>query len=185
VLLMSDDIEPTLSCRSVPKLDTNAYLYAKIKIAKGTPLLPGRVYLFRDGTFVGIGDIPLLPPGEDHDLGFGVDDQVKVKHVVLEEKRGESGLISTSRVDSRNFRVNVKNLHERSIDVTILDRIPVSQNDEIKVEYTGRTTPTTQNVDDKRGVIAFAAKLEPDEEKIFEYGYRISWPASKSIVYGP
>jgi uncharacterized protein (TIGR02231 family) len=185
VLLMSEEIEPTLSSRSAPKLDANAYLYAKIKIAKGTPLLPGHVYLFRDGTFVGAGDMPLLPPGEEHNLGFGVDDQVKVKHVVLEEKRGESGLISTSHVDSRNFRVNVKNLHERSIDVTILDRIPVSQNDEIKVEYTGRATPTTQNVDDRRGVIAFEAKLDPDEEKILEYGYRISWPASKSIVYGP
>ena len=101
--------------------------------------------------------MPLLQPGEEHDLGFGIDDQVKVKHAVLEEKRGESGLISTSHVDSRNFRVNVKNLHERPIDVTILDRIPVSQNDEIKVEYTGRASPTTQNVDDKRGIIAFAA----------------------------
>ena len=182
VLLATEDIEPVLSSRSVPKFDSNAYLYAKIKIAKGSPLLPGLVYLFRDGTFVGTGDMPLLPPGDEHDLGFGVDDQVKVKHVVLEEKRGESGLISTSHVDSRNFRVTVKNLHERPIDVTILDRIPVSQNDEIKVEYTGRATPTTQNVDDKRGVIAFDAKLDPDEEKILEYGYRISWPASKSIV---
>lgn len=185
VLLSSEDIEPALSCRSVPKLDTNAYLYAKIKFAKGTPLLPGTVYLFRDGTFVGTGDLPLLSPGEDHDLGFGVDDQVKVKHAVLEEKRGETGLISTSHVDSRNFRVNVKNMHERPIDVTILDRVPVSQNDDIKVELTGHASPTTQNVDDKRGVIAFAARLEPDEEKILEYGYRVSWPAAKSITYGP
>ncbi len=129
--------------------------------------------------------MPLLSPGEDHDLGFGVDDQVKVKHAVLEEKRGETGLISTSHVDSRNFRVNVKNMHERPIDVTILDRIPVSQNDDIKVELTGHASPTTQNVDDKRGVIAFEARLEPDEEKILEYGYRVSWPAAKSITYGP
>jgi len=185
VLLMSDDVEPVLGSRSVPKLDSNAYLYATLKIAKGTPLLPGRVYLFRDGTFVGTGDVPLLPSGEEYKLGFGIDDQVKVKHAVLEEKRGESGLISTSHVDSRSFRVNVKNLHERPINVTILDRVPVSQNDEIKVEVTGRATPTAQNVDDRRGVVAFEAKLDPDEEKILEYGYRISWPASKSIVYGP
>jgi len=185
VLLSSEDIEPALSCRSVPKLDTNAYLYATLKFAKGTPLLPGTVYLFRDGTFVGTGDLPLLSPGEDHDLGFGVDDQVKVKHAVLEEKRGETGLISTSHVDSRNFRVNVKNMHERPIDVTILDRVPVAQNDDIKVELTGHASPTTQNVDDKRGVIAFAGRLEPDEEKILEYGYRVSWPAAKSISYGP
>lgn len=185
VLLSSEEIEPTLACRSVPKLDTNAYLYANIKIAKGTPLLPGVVYLFRDGTFVGTGNMPLLRPGEDHDIGFGVDDQVKIKHAVLEDKRGETGLISTSHVDSRNFQVNVKNMHERAIDVRILDRIPVAQNDDIKVELTGRVSPTKQNVDEKRGVIAFDAHLEPDEEKILEYGYRVSWPAAKSVVYGP
>ncbi|MBY0561738.1 mucoidy inhibitor MuiA family protein [Hyphomicrobium sp.] len=185
VLLASEAIEPALSCRAVPKVDTSAYLYAKLKLAKGTPLLPGTVYLFRDGTFVGTGDLPLLSPGSEHDLGFGIDDQVKIKHAVLEEKRGESGLISTSHIDSRNFRVNVKNMHERAMDVTILDRIPVAQNDEIKVDLTGRVSPTMQNVDDKRGIIAFQAKLEPDEEKILEYGYRVSWPAAKSITYGP
>jgi uncharacterized protein (TIGR02231 family) len=184
VLLMSENIEPTLSDRSVPRLDTNAYLYAKIKIAKGTPLLPGTVYLFRDGTFAGTGEMPLLRPGQEHDLGFGIDDQVKVKHEVLEEKRGEAGLISTSHVDSRNFRVTVKNLHERPIDVTVLDRVPVSRNEEIKVEYSG-VSPTTQNVDGKRGVISFAAHLEPDEEKTLDYGYRVSWPAAKSVYYTP
>lgn len=185
VLLSTENSEPTLGCRSVPKVDTNAYLYAKVKVGKEAPMLPGMIYLFRDGTFVGTGDLPLLRPGEDHDIGFGVDDQVKVKHAVLEDKRGEIGLISTSHVDSRNFQVNVKNMHERPIDITILDRVPVSQNDDIKVEMTGRASPTTTNVDDKRGVIAFQARLEPDEEKILEYGYRVSWPASKSIVYGP
>ncbi|WP_244531060.1 mucoidy inhibitor MuiA family protein [Hyphomicrobium facile] len=185
VLLASEAIEPALSCRAVPKVDTSAYLYAKLKLAKGTPLLPGTVYLFRDGTFVGTGDLPLLSPGSEHDLGFGIDDQVKIKHAVLEEKRGETGLISTSHIDSRNFRVNVKNMHERAMDVTILDRIPVAQNEEIKVDLTGRVSPTMQNVDDKRGIIAFQAKLEPDEEKILEYGYRVSWPAAKSITYGP
>ena len=185
VLLMTEEVEPDLFTRSVPKLEPAAYLYAKLKLAKGMPLLPGQVYLFRDGTFVGSADIPLLPPGEEHDLGFGVDDLVKVKHVVVEEKRGESGLISTSHVDSRNYRVTVKNLHERPIDITVLDRLPVSQNEEIKVELTGKTSPTEQDADDKRGIIAFKATLDPDEEKVLEYGYRISWPASKSIVYGP
>ncbi|MEQ1653029.1 MAG: mucoidy inhibitor MuiA family protein [Hyphomicrobium sp.] len=185
VVLMTDALEPSLSSRTVPKLDSNAYLYAKINLPKGTPLLPGRVYLFRDGTFSGTANLPLLQPGEDHDLGFGVDDQVKVKYAVLEEKRGESGLISTSHTDSRNFRVTLKNLHERPIQVTVLDRTPVSQNQEIKVEYTGKTTPTKTNFEEKRGVMSFEAKLEPDEERVLDYGYRISWPAAKSIIYGP
>ena len=184
VALSEDELAPVLSTRTAPKFESSAYLYARFKLLKGTPLLPGRVYLFRDGTFVGSNSLPLLAPGVDHDLGFGVDDQIKVRYTVLEEKRGETGLISTSRVDNRNFRVIVKNLHERAIDIKVVDRIPVSKNDDIKVEYTG-AAPSTEALNEKRGVIAFDAKLEPDEEKTFDYGYRVSWPAAKSITYGP
>lgn len=184
VVLLTEQFEPALAVRTVPKANPKAYLYAKIALAKGTPLLPGQVYLFRDGTFVGIGSLPLLSPGEDHDLGFGTDDQVKIRHAVVDEKRGETGLISSVHTDSRNFRVIVKNMHERPMTVTVMDQIPVSQNQEIKVEYVGKVTPTKQNVDDKRGVISFEQKLEADEEKIIEYGYRISWPGAKPITFG-
>lgn len=184
VVLAVEKLEPALSCRTVPKLDPQAYLYAKLTFAKGTPLLPGQVYLFRDGTFVGTGDIPLLSPGEEHDLGFGIDDQVKVRHAVIEEKRGETGLISSSHTDVRNFRVTVKNMHERPINLVVMDQIPVSLNQEIKVEYTGKAQPAKTNVKDQRGIMSFEAKLEPDEEKILEYGYRISWPAAKKVIFG-
>ena len=184
VVLLTEQFEPALSVRTVPKANPKAYLYAKISLAKGTPLLPGQVYLFRDGTFVGIGSLPLLSPGEDHELGFGTDDQVKIRHAIVDEKRGETGLISSVHTDSRNFRVIVKNMHERPMSVTVMDQMPVSQNQDIKVEYVGKTPPAKQNVEDKRGVMSFEQKLEADEEKIIEYGYRISWPGAKPITFG-
>lgn len=185
VVLSTEEIEPKIAIRTVPRMDANAFIYAKLKLAKGSPLLPGKAYLFRDGTFVGTGDLPLLPAGGEHALGFGIDDLVKVKFAVIEEKRGETGIISTSRIDNRSFRVTVKNLHERAVDLEVLDRIPVSQNQDIKVEYTGKSTPTKQNTEDKRGVLSFESPIEADEEKVLEYGYRVAWPAAKSIMYGP
>ena len=123
-------------------------------------------------------------PGEEHELGFGVDDLVRVRHSISEEKRGETGLISTSRTDSRNFKISVKSMHERAIALTVFDQIPASENQDIKVELLARTAPTKQNVDDKRGVLVWELKLEPDQEQIIEFGYRVSWPSAKSIVYG-
>src|SRR5438309_2020977 len=66
-------LDPTLTARTVPKAEQKAYLYAKLTMARGTPVLPGTVSLFRDATFVGNGQLPLLAPGEEHELGFGVD----------------------------------------------------------------------------------------------------------------
>lgn len=184
VALMTDLIEPVMSSRTVPKFDSNAYLYATFKLAKGTPLLPGAAYLFRDGTFVGTTHLPLLPPGVEHHLGFGIDDQIKVRYAVIEEKIGETGLISTSRTESRNVRVTVKNLHARPIPLQIFDRVPVSKNQQIKVEMTGKA-PTRVDIDDKKGVFVFEEELNAEEEQVFEYGYRVVWPAEKSVEYSP
>ena len=183
VLLQQDSLEPVLTVRTVPKVDAKAYLYAKLVLPKGSPLLPGAVSLFRDGTFVGTGALPVLSPGEDHELGFGADDQVRVRHAISDEKQGETGLISSAKTDSRNFRITVKNMHERAVQLVVRDQIPVSQNQDIKVDIVGPTSPTKKDIDDKRGVIAFESKLEPEEERVIEFGYRVTWPGSRAIIY--
>jgi uncharacterized protein (TIGR02231 family) len=177
-------LDPTLTVRTVPKAEAKAYLYAKLTIARGTPVLPGTVALFRDTTFVGNGRLPLLAPGEEHELGFGVDDMIRVRHAIVEDKRGETGLISASKTDVRNYRITVKNLHARPIQLGVIDQIPVSQNDAIKIELLGRTPPSRRDLEGKRGILAWDMKLEPDEEKGVEFGYRVSWPAAKKVNYG-
>jgi uncharacterized protein (TIGR02231 family) len=177
-------LEPALTVRTVPKRDQKAFLYAKMAMARGTPILPGQVSLFRDGTFVGNGRLPQLAPGEEHELGFGVDDSVRVRHTIAEEKRAETGIITSSKTDTRNYRITVKNLHVRAIPVTVIDQIPVSQNADIKIELLGKTPPTKRDLDDKRGVLAWELTLQPDEEKAVEFGYRTTWPGAKKITYG-
>jgi uncharacterized protein (TIGR02231 family) len=177
-------LDPALTVRAVPKREQKAYVYAKVTIARGTPVLPGQVSLFRDATFVGNGQLPLLAPGEEHELGFGVDDSIRVRHAVLEDKRSETGIITTSKTELRNYRITAKNLHERAIQLVILDQIPVSQNTDIKIDLLGKSAPTKRDVDDKRGVLAWEMTLAPDEEKAVEFGYRVTWPAAKKVQYG-
>jgi hypothetical protein len=62
--------------------------------------------------------------------------------------------------------------------------VPVSKNQEIKVETTGRLPPTRRDIDDQRGVMAWDLKLEPDEERTVDFGYRVVWPSGKNVVYG-
>ncbi len=177
-------LEPSLVVRSVPKFDARAYLYAKMTLPKGiAPVLPGQAMLFRDQTFVGRGRVPQLVGGEEHELGFGADDAVRVKYTKIGESRGESGIISSSRTDQRKFKITVKNLHERPIAYTILDQRPESLNEDIKVELVGRTKPTKQNVKDRRGVVAWQGKLSPDQQIEVDFGYVVAWPADKKIRY--
>jgi uncharacterized protein (TIGR02231 family) len=183
VKIADTQLEPALGVRTVPKRDRQAYLYAKIQLPKTAPYLPGRVSLFRDHTFVGMGQLPQLAPGETHEIGFGPDDLVRVKYEVIREKKGETGLISSSRTDQRQYKITLRNLHERPIAFTILDQVPVSLDEKIKVELNGRTPPTASDVKGKRGVLAWSGKLGADEEKVVDFGFQISWPAEKQIRY--
>lgn len=185
VVIDESQLEPTLLVRAVPKREENAFLYAKIVLPKTSVFLPGQISLFRDQTFVGTGRLPRLSGGDEHELGFGTDDAVRIRYSVADEKRGETGLISTSRTDQRNYQVTVKNLHERPIAFTVLDQIPASLNQDIKVELVGGTAPTRRDVDGKRGILAWDDKLGPDEERTIEFGYRIIWPAAKNITFRP
>ncbi|MGI9462909.1 MAG: mucoidy inhibitor MuiA family protein, partial [Aestuariivirgaceae bacterium] len=83
VEISTDTISASLSAHAVPMLDPNAYLTAKFTVNGETPLLPGRVLLFRDNVYMGQGALPLLSPGEDHALGFGTDDRIKIKRKEL------------------------------------------------------------------------------------------------------
>ena len=147
------------------------------------PILAGQVALFRDGVFAGTGRLPQRAPGETHELGFGADDLVKVRRVVLDDKKGESGVFTTSRVEARNFQISVRNLRGVPLQVTVLDRIPVSMQDDIKVEPTFSPSPSRKDVEDRRGTIAWDFQAAPDEEKLIAFGYRVTAPVAKPIEY--
>lgn len=184
VLIDEAKVEPSLVVRAVPRVRTQAYLYAKLAAPKTTTYLPGAIALFRDGTYVGTGTLPLLAPGQEHEIGFGADDAVRLRYATVEDKRGETGLISSQLTDTRAYRISVKNLHERAIAISVQDSIPTSRQQDIKVELIGKTPPTRRDVDEKRGVLAWEALLQPDEERQIEFGYRVSWPAGKRVIYG-
>lgn len=183
VLIGQETAEPKLVVRTVPKVDAKAYLYAKFVVPEESPVLPGRISLFRDGTFVGTGRMPVLAPGEDHDLGFGIDDAVRVRHSIEQEKRGETGLISTSSTDNRSYKITLKNLHERAVMIAVEDQVPVSKNEEINVVVTGNLQPTRKDIDDRRGVVGWDLQLAPGEERAFTFGYRVTWPSKRAIQY--
>jgi uncharacterized protein (TIGR02231 family) len=184
VLVDEQTLEPSLVVRAVPRLDPRAYLYARIVMPRTAPYLAGPVSLFRDRTFTGTARLPQLAPGDQHELGFGQDDLVRVRFATAEERRGEGGLITTTRTDERNFRMTIRNLHERPIAFSLMDQVPVSLNQDIKVDLLGRMPPTRRDVDDKRGVLAWEDRLNADEERVIEFGYRLVWPANRSLTYG-
>jgi uncharacterized protein (TIGR02231 family) len=180
-------IAPDLVVRSVPVIDPTAFLEASFKQSEDAPLLPGRVSIYRDGTFVGRGQMKAASKDETVRLGFGADDKVKIERSVLTRNEGSAGLIvTTSKTDERSFKTNVRNGHDFPVHVAIEDRLPVSENEDIQVEMLPSTTPpTASNLRDKRGVLEWAFEAKPGEARDIAFAWRVRWPKDKGVVMTP
>lgn len=175
-------LDAKLTARAVPKLDPNAYLTAAFTVSGESPMLPGTAMLYRDGVFMGQGYLPLLSPGEETKLGFGADDLIKVKRVEVKRQIGEEGIITTSNVDERAYDITVKNLHDFSIPVIVLDQMPYSTMEDITVSaLAGMTQPSFKDFEKKRGVLAWGFDLEPKAEKVIKHGFKITWPKDMQV----
>jgi uncharacterized protein (TIGR02231 family) len=182
VRITSGQHEATLQAVVVPRVDLTAYLTANFKIAGTGPQLPGVVNLYRDGVFVGQGNLPLLNPTESADLGFGADDLVKVSRAEVNRVTGEEGFISSSNVEVRAWDVAVKNLHSIAMPVRVIDRVPFTASKEIEIaEAPGMTEPSVRDLDKKRGVLAWDFKLEPQGENTVKTGYKVTWPEGMRV----
>lgn len=180
-------IVPDLAVRSVPVIDPTAFLEASFKQAEDAPLLPGRTSIYRDGVFVGRGQMSAASKDETVRLGFGADDKIKVERSVVKRNEGSAGLIlTTSKTDERSFKTVIRNGHEFPIRVAIEDQLPVSENEDIQVEMLPSTTPpTATNLRDKRGVLEWAFEAKPGEAKDIAFAWRVRWPKDKGIVMTP
>jgi uncharacterized protein (TIGR02231 family) len=180
-------LAPDLAVRAAPVKDPTAFLEASFKQNEDAPLLSGRVSIFRDGVFVGRGQMAATAKDETVRLGFGADDKIKIERAVLKRNEGSAGLImTTSKTDERAFKTTVRNGHDFPIRIAIEDQLPVSENEEIQVEMLSSTTPpTASNVRERRGVLEWAFEAKPGEVRDINFAWRIRWPKDKGVVMVP
>jgi uncharacterized protein (TIGR02231 family) len=185
--ISSAGIAPDLTVRAVPVLDPTAFLEASFKQAEDAPLLPGRVAIYRDGVFVGRGQMAAAAKDETVRLGFGADDKIKIERTIIKRNEGSAGLIvTTSKTDERSFKTTVRNGHDFPIRIAIEDQLPVSENEEIQVEMLSSTTaPTATNLRDRRGVLEWAFEAKAGEVRDVNFAWRIRWPKDKGVVMVP
>ena len=180
-------IAPDLAVRAVPVLDPTAFLEASFKQNEDAPLLPGRVAIYRDGVFVGRGQMAAAGKDETVRLGFGADDKIKIERAVLKRNEGSAGLIvTTSKTDERSFKTTIRNGHDFPIKIAIEDQLPVSENEDILVEMLPSSTPpTATNLRDKRGVLEWAFEAKAGEVREIGFAWRVRWPKDKGVVMIP
>ncbi len=181
--IATHELSAELAVRAVPKQTPFAHLYATVTYNGIEPLLPGQVSVFRDGAFVGMDVMDMLRPQEEEQFGFGVDDKVRIEYRLATGEQSTGGLFTESNRIERRYRVEVANHHARPREITVLDALPVSQDERIDVDtLSGTTKPTTEDWQDHKGVLAWTYEFKPAEERVIDFGYAVTYPEGMIVA---
>ena len=141
------------------------------------PLLPGRVALYRDSAFLGNTDMDFVAEGEDFAVFLNVADHIKLSRTL--DKKQSSLVRETHNRMQLAFIVTVENLSSTDTEVSLADRVPVSQNKAIKIDRV-KISPAVKP--DSKGLLRWDVKLGPKEKKTFQIAYRVEYPPSLTLV---
>ena len=161
---------------AVPEQSLNAAQTLDLTNATGQSLLPGKVALYRDGTFLGMTEMDFVAEGEGFALFLGVADHIKLSRK-LDRKRSALTRRRRTRMEVA-FVVTVENLSDAPTVLTLADRIPVSENRDIKIDRV-QISPSVKA--DSRGILNWQVSLAAKEQREFRISYQVEYPAELVI----
>ena len=166
--------------RVVPRLEAAAVVTAEAERPEGV-WLAGDIQLYRDGNYVGAtswnpqASAALVLP-------FGRDSLVRVKVDRAKDRNGSGGLIARRNEREVSDLFALTSHHKTPVELLVLESSPVSTNDQIKVEAKFDPKPTSENWEERQGVVAWARAIAPNETLKFSVSYAIGYPKEAAVV---
>lgn len=177
VALKDTQLPATYSYVTIPKLDTNAYLVAKIKNYGDYNILPGEANVIFEGMYVGKTFVNANTNEDELRLSLGKDQNISVTRTMINDKSG-SKTLSSRKVQDFVYEISVRNNKKESISIIVEDQIPISSNTDIEITLTDKDGATT---DVEKGKLTWNINLKPNETKKIRFGYQIKSAKDKAI----
>ncbi|CAH1799373.1 unnamed protein product [Owenia fusiformis] len=127
------DLTPLFEYECVPKMAAHAYLKARVRNTSSYALLAGPTNIFLDNNFIAKADLKAVSPSEDFTCSLGVDPGIRVQYKPLHKFREQSGIITKTISMTYKQVIEVKNTHSKNIKIIIMDQLPCSTEEKIKV----------------------------------------------------
>lgn len=158
---------------AVPEESLSAAVALHMTNKTQQPLLPGSVARYRDGAFLGMTDLDFVASDEDFSVFFSVADQIKLTREL--DKKQSSLVRDTKNRMQLSFVSTVKNLSDKEVTLVLAERVPVSENTEIRVTNV-KISPNEKP--DAKGIYRFTMTLKAREEQKVRVSYQVDYPSS-------
>ena len=178
-------LDATVDLLGVPDFDAHPAIQASFVNGQDMPIMAGKVGLYRDGAYVGVGAIAATQPGEKTSLTFGADQAVTMKLTQTANQHGEAGTFTSDNTLVKAWTVSVRNNHTHPVKLTLMGRIPVSTDEGLKIEPTGAAANPTKSGVNGPGVFSNDLQIGGSAETSLSYGFKARWPKDKQLTGAP
>ncbi|MCW5900273.1 MAG: DUF4139 domain-containing protein [Flavobacteriales bacterium] len=174
----SHDIPANYKHYATPKLDKDAFLYARTTGWEDLGLLPGEANVFFEGTYVGKSYLDLDQPRDTMDISLGRDKGVVVERV-RRKTTDQKAVVGGKRTVTIGWDLTVRNTKSISVDLEVRDQHPLSPQSEIEVKLEDKGGAT---VDAQKGFLSWDINLAARETRKLGFSYSVKHPKDTPVV---
>jgi uncharacterized protein (TIGR02231 family) len=163
--------------RSIPKLSENVFLIAQISDWGDADLNSGFAKLYLENSYVGKSNINTQQFTDTLDISFGVDNNVTIKREKV-TTFSEKVLAGSTIKETIGYKITIRNNKSYSITTSVYDQIPISVDENIKVEM---LEISEGQFDKESGKVTWKLDLKPNETKTVIIKYSVKYPKDKQV----
>lgn len=175
---------------AMPVLTGYVYHEAAAANTGASVLLAGPATAYRDGAFVGSGEMPTIASGQRFSTGFGIDASLRTSRELVERVESTQG---GNRVVELTYRLIVENFSDAPVPIRLLDRLPKVDDKRSDVRLT-LVSPGGELSSDaaylagprKDGILRWDVTIPPNasgqDAFAVEYKFRLEFDKQMSIV---
>lgn len=162
---------------SIPKIDSDAFLLARVTGWEDLDLVNGPVHIFNQNRYIGQSYLDIRNLSDTLDISLGRDPSI----VVTRDKvQGDSKntLLGNSRKVSAKYVINVRNNHSEAIPIEIRDQVPISNDKDISVEI---TELGGADLEQSSGLMSWTQEIPAKGNSSFSFGFSIKYPKGREV----
>lgn len=163
---------------AAPRLNKETYLMALVSGWDSLRLLPGNATVFFEQTLISRSWIDFSAINDTLELALGTDKAVKIdfkEQLSFTDQRR----ITQQQRKQMQYTLEIRNGHNKPIELILEDQVPVSVQSEILVEELD-LADATHNL--QTGKLRWELFIGPKEVKKLSYGFTVKYPKNKRIT---
>lgn len=141
-------------------------------------LLAGNVKIYYLEEFLGETSIPLIAPKEEFKLGTRVSYDLKIDKKLIDRSKDKKAVKGKLK-NNYEYKITIKNLNNASEELVVLDRIPHSSSESIKVVIES-IMPEQDKLE--LGILKWKIPLKGMTEKVLNYKYNVEYQKDITIT---